>query len=464
MAKREPAAKTTCSMTRRGFLATGGAAVLGAAAKPALAGMGSNQKAAAPENPPRISRYRTLGRTGFKVSDVSMGCGSIAEANVVRYAYDHGMNLFDTAEEYGNGDSETKIGEAMQYMEREKIFIVTKLGIDDGPDRQNLVERFNKCLERLQTPYADALYSHGIADAKLVEYQPFLDACAQLKTEGKLRYVGISSHGPRGDEPDAMDTVLIKAAESGNYDVMLLAYGFVNAEEGERVLKACKEKNVGTTIMKSATGLIAMPVLDVENPSEQVQGWLAYLEGQGNTREQAFERIRAYLEREKPNFEKSLDLSRPFVEKHGIKTQDELDMKSLQWVLRNPDAHTICPSTPTFDAVDRVLRLSGTQLSDAGARFLDEYAHAFKAHNCSFSCTDCAGACPHGVPVATIMRYAYYFRKQGRQKHAMRKYAKLGRQTAAACLDCDGPCVEACPHGVRPQARLFEAHGLLTMA
>jgi len=462
MAKHEPDEKKSCGMTRRGFLAAGGAAALGAAAKPALARM-DGEEAPKTDDPPKISRYRTLGRTGFKVSDVSMGCGSIAEANVVRYAYDHGINLFDTAETYGNGDSETKIGEAMEHMERDKIFIVTKLGIDDDPDAQSLVERFNKSLERLQTPYADALYSHGIADVKLVEYQPFLDACAQLKTEGKLKHVGISSHGPRGEEPDAMDAVLIKAAESGHFDVMLLSYGFVNAEEGERVLKVCKEKNIGTTIMKSATGLMEMPVLDVDNPSEQIQGWFEYLEGQGNTREQAIERIKAHLEREGPRFEESLKLSKPFIEKHGIKSQDELDMKSLQWVLRNPDAHTICPSTPSFDALDRVLRLSGTQLSAAGALFLDEYARAYQAYNCRFSCTECAGACPHDVPVSTIMRYAYYYRKQGREKHAMRKYARLGRQNAAFCLDCDGPCVGACPHGVQAQARLFEAHGLLTL-
>ena len=44
---------------------------------------------------------RTLGRTGFRVSDISMGCGMISDSNVVRYAYDHGMNLFDTAEASG---------------------------------------------------------------------------------------------------------------------------------------------------------------------------------------------------------------------------------------------------------------------------------------------------------------------------------------------------------------------------
>jgi predicted aldo/keto reductase-like oxidoreductase len=463
MAKHNPDKKNPCGMTRRGFLAAGGAAALGAAATPALARMDVEKTMGEAGGPPKISRYRTLGRTGFKVSDISMGCGSIAEANVVRYAYDHGMNLFDTAQSYGNGDSETKIGEAMEHMEREKIFIVTKTDISEDPDEQEIIDRFNKSLERLKTPYVDALYSHGIADLTLVEYEPFLKACATLKAEGKLKHAGISSHGPRGDEPDAMDTVLIKAAETGLFDVMLLSYGFVNAEEGERVLKVCKEKNIGTTIMKSATGLLEMPVLDVENPSEQIQGWFEYFEGQGNTREQAIERITAYIEREGPRFEESLKLSQPFIEKHGIKAQDELDMKSLQWVLRNPDAHTICPSTPTFDALDKVLALSGTELSAAGAQFLDEYARAYEAHNCRFGCTECFGACPHQVPVSTIMRYAYYYRKQGREKHAMRKYSRLGKQNAAVCLDCHAPCVGACPHGVQAQARLFEAHGLLTM-
>jgi len=346
----------TGGITRRGFLVAGSAAMMGVAAGPVLARM------LADEAVPGISRYRTLGRTGFEVGDISMGCGNIAESNVVRYAYDHGINLFDTAESYGNGDSESKIGEAMEHMQRDKIFIVTKLDIDDNPDQQNLVERFNGSLERLQTTYADALYAHGIADLELVEYEPFLKACAQLKQEGKLKHAGISSHGPRGDEPDAMDTVLIKAAESGHYDVMLLSYGFLNAEEGERVLKVCKEKNIGTTIMKSATGMMEVPELDLENPSEQIQEWFEYLEGQGSTREEAIERIRTYLERETPQFEDSVKRSKPFIEMYGIKTKDELDLKSFQWVLGNPDAHTICPSMPNFDALDRILPLSGTQL------------------------------------------------------------------------------------------------------
>jgi predicted aldo/keto reductase-like oxidoreductase len=236
----------------------------------------------------------------------------------------------------------------------------------------------------------------------------------------------------------------------------------MNQEEGERVLAICKQHDIGTTIMKSATGLLEMPVLDPENPSEQVQGWIDYLMGSGSTREEALERIRNYLERMKPEFEKGVAAARPFMEKHGIQTQEELDYASLQWVLRNPDAHTICPSMHNFDDLDRLLPISGTELADSGARLLDEYAAAFAARDCRFGCVDCRDACPERLPVSTIMRYAYYYQKQGRQKHAMRKYARLGARNAGACLDCDAPCATACPRGVAVPARLFEAHGLLT--
>jgi predicted aldo/keto reductase-like oxidoreductase len=261
-----------------------------------------------------------------------------------------------------------------------------------------------------------------------------------------------------------MEAVLGKAAEHGGYDVMLLSYGFINKDEGERVLATCKAKNVGTTIMKSATGLVEMPVLDFENPSEQVQGWLEYLQGEGATYEESVERITNYFNRNKPEFEKAFEATKPFMDAYGIKTQDELNFKSLQWVLRNPDAHTIVPSMRSFDDIDRYLPVSGTTLPDSGQQFLDDYARAFGTTTCRFSCTECIGACPEKVPVNTILRYAYYYKNQGREKHAMQKYARLTGANAAACLDCDAPCVGACPYGVQVQAQLFNAHGHLAMA
>ena len=75
----------------------------------------------------KIKEYRTLGRTGFKVSDLSTG-GTFDEG-VLNALLDAGVNYIDTAESYGNGQSETIIGKVMKNHDRKKVFITTKLSV-----------------------------------------------------------------------------------------------------------------------------------------------------------------------------------------------------------------------------------------------------------------------------------------------------------------------------------------------
>ena len=56
-----------------------------------------------------------------------------------------------------------KIGQAMKHMERKKIFIITKLKVKEGETSQSLIDRFGKCLERMKTDHADALFIHDVA-------------------------------------------------------------------------------------------------------------------------------------------------------------------------------------------------------------------------------------------------------------------------------------------------------------
>ena len=76
----------------------------------------------------KIKKYNPLGNTGLKVSDVSCGAISFFEPTVMRYAYDLGVNYFDTAESYLQTKSETFIGQALKDV-RDKIIITTKHGM-----------------------------------------------------------------------------------------------------------------------------------------------------------------------------------------------------------------------------------------------------------------------------------------------------------------------------------------------
>ena len=216
-----------------------------------------------------MNAWRTLGRTGFKVSDVSIGNGA-SDSNVIRYAYDHGINYIDTAEEYGNGNHEKLIGEALKHMDRSKVFITTKLELKEGDTEQTILDRYGKCLERLGTEHFDALFMHSVYYAETTKNVGFHAAYKKLKADSKVRFCGLSCHGPHEEKQDSMEKVLGAAIEDGRFDLMLMSYNFMNFEEPERVLALAKAKNVGVTAMKTAPGGSELPDFDPEKPDWRV--------------------------------------------------------------------------------------------------------------------------------------------------------------------------------------------------
>jgi predicted aldo/keto reductase-like oxidoreductase len=408
------------------------------------------------ENSGKIKAFRTLGRTGFQVSDISLG-GLIREAGLVRYAYDKGINYIDTAENYLNGLAETKIGEAMPHMDRKKIFITTKLILSTVDSKESVLDRFRKCQERLRTEYVDALFNHAVNQIDVLNHSGFHAAADQLKQEGRIKHIGVSCHGSGGQGGESMGKILTAAAEDGRFDLMLLVYNFMNREVGENVLAACRKNNIGTSAMKTCPGTIKVDPLDPDNLTEQQAAYLDRLMKRGRSREKALERIQRSLTHQRKNVEKT----KPFADKYGIQTQDELRKVSVQWVLQNRDMHTVCIGMNDFDLIDFFIPLSGTTLSQAGQRFLKAFQWAYDNQYCRHGCNACAEACPHDVPVSTIMRYAYYFDNQGREREAMRKYASLKGHNVEWCASCDAPCNQACPYKLEVQAQLFQAHMLL---
>lgn len=441
----------TRTLSRRGFLAVGSAA----AAATALPLRAAETE---PEEARGIVQWRRLGRTDFRASDVSAGAGA-SDKNLVRYAYDKGINYFDTAESYGNGEHERVIGGAMEHMDRKKIFITTKLEIKEDETEQTILDRYSKCLERLKTPYADALYMHAVSKSDTVKNVAFHSAIKKLKADGRVKHGGISCHGPRGEEGDSMEKVLLAAVEDGRFDLMLLSYNFMNADEAERVLAACKKKDIGTTAMKTAPGAVELPPWDPKNPTGDLLKYIERKEKEGQDREKSIEEIEQWLASQKEAYAKTKD----FRDKHGITNVVGLRVAAAKWVLQNPNMHTVCLGMRDFEQVDRFVALSGSRMKVAEARFLDDYQVAHNSLYCRHGCTECLSECHERLPVSTIMRYAYYFSGQGREKEAMGKYAGLENKNGSSCMSCEAPCTGSCPHGLDIRANLITAHSLLTI-
>ncbi len=458
MKKKADRKDTNGSFSRRNFLEVGGAAIAGSAlaATPAAGMTGGRVKRAGADG---IKAYKILGRTGFKASDISVGGVPLRDTAVVRYAYDQGINYFDVAEGYGRGAAETAVGEAMTHMDRSKIFITTKIRVGNSDTEETVRDRFMTCLGRMQTDYIDAFYMHGPGSIEALNTPVFHAATDQLKADGKLKHIGISCHGAGRGSPDTQEDILMAAATDGRFDLMLFSYNFLNREMGDRVLAACKEHNVGTTAMKTKPGTLKPTPLDPDNLTEAQQQSIERTVNRGRTREQAIESLRGPIQRQEERWQET----KPFMDKFGITTQDELDIASVQWVVQNPDMHTTCIAASSIDNMSKYLPLSGSTTADLNMALLSDYGRLISDRYCRQGCDACTTACPESLQVSTVMRYAYYFEHQGREKDAIVLYRELDGSDASHCLGCRAPCTGACPWGLDVQANMLEAHTRLSL-
>lgn len=433
----------TQGLNRRSFLKTSSLGMVGAG----LAGSGATIRGqeAPSGDAGRIKAYRPLGRTGFRVSDISSG--GPTNLMVLKALLDAGVNYIDTAESYEQGQSERMVGDALKGRERKKFFVTTKLELKKDRSKEGILDRVRKSLERLQTGYIDCLMMHSATKAETLKAEGFHEAVKVLKSEGRLRFVGVSNHGGQWqDESESMDQVLLAAAEDGRFDVMLMVYNFVQREMAERVLAACREKNIGVTLMKT-------------NP---VGNYLKVKQGV-EKREKEGKEVPEYYRAVLARMKKTYDAAAEFIEQHKLSNPDEIRDAAVRFVLGHPAVSAVCISFGNFGDVDTYLKLSGSRLSADDKKKLSAFNRGLSHLYCRHACGICEASCPQGVPVNTVMRYNHYFDAQGREKHAMIKYANLTTAKADRCESCTGHCEAACPYGVPIQGLLGLAHRTLSL-
>ncbi|WP_248928609.1 aldo/keto reductase family protein [Paenibacillus hamazuiensis] len=150
-------------------------------------------------------KYRNLGRTGLKVSEISLGSwltyGGYVEkenaVNSIHKAYELGINFFDTANVYERGEAEKVVGEALAKYPRDSYVLATKVfwPMGDGPNdrglsRKHVMEQCHASLKRLGTDYVDIYYCHRFDPNTPVEET--LRTIDDLVTQGKILYAGVS--------------------------------------------------------------------------------------------------------------------------------------------------------------------------------------------------------------------------------------------------------------------------------
>jgi uncharacterized protein len=359
---------------------------------------------------PAIRRHKPLGKTGWKVGDISAGSGQTDPA-IVNYLFEGGINLIDTGAQYAG--HEEILGQVLPRW-RDKVFVVDKWDpplVTPTVTKSALLQALDVSLKKLNTSYIDCMMLHSIGHPRYggierIQNPAIYEAWDEAKKLGKIRFTGASSHSVN----------LIREMEWGidnqRFDVILIGANFLTRGV-EPLLKKARAHGVATIAMKTMT--IYKSSLN----------------------------IRALQNRE-TNARQAV----------------------LKWILASDLFDTMVVRMPNFDQADEYLAVSGTtRLTPADRENLEILEAEITTRYCRPGCDACHGSCPDEVPIWDVLRYKMYFENYGEQKYAMAKYRKIPvSRNASACAGCSAPCEPTCRYRLPVRERLLEAHAQLSFA
>jgi aryl-alcohol dehydrogenase-like predicted oxidoreductase len=202
--------------------------------------------------------YRTLGRTGEKVSMVGLGGYHIGgqsdeqeSIRIIRAAVDNGINFLDNCWDYHAGESEVRMGKALRDGYRQRAFVMTKI---DGQTKKAATQQLEESLRRLQTDHIDLLQFHEVIrmedPEKIFAAGGGMEAVTEARKAGKVRYIGFTGH----KSPDIHLKMLETAdAHHFHFDAVQMPLNVMDAHFnsfGKKVLPVLVKNAIGVLGMK----------------------------------------------------------------------------------------------------------------------------------------------------------------------------------------------------------------------
>jgi predicted aldo/keto reductase-like oxidoreductase len=365
-------------LSRRGFLKTGIAGAGLVAISPSLLSSPSVQE--------NNVVYRTLGKTGLKVPVISFGVMRSDNPSLCKAAYDKGIRLFDTANGYQGGNNETMLGNLFKEFKRDSFILATK--VKPSTDREGkptdqttpekFLELFNISLSRLQMDYVDILYVHDISNPELLEYKPIINTIKKLKKDGKIRFMGFSTH--------RNEAAVINATNADTWDVILTQYNYRLAylSDLNSAIKKASSAGIGIVAMKTLAG-------------------------------------GGFLDRER--------------------TKPMNTTAAIKWVLSNPDIATTIPGMTSFDQLDLNSKILA-DISLTGQEKSDLLADSSVPGLFCSGCRQCIPSCPRNLPVPDLMRaymYAYGYSMPSMAQSLLGELGISGNP-CSSCDSCSVKC------------------------
>lgn len=254
-------------MDRREFIKAGMVGTATALIAPPAFADSLRQMAAAERSPFPAPVYRTLGRTGLKITVVSFGAMLTPEPEVVRVAVEQGVNYIDTARKYMGGKNEETVGRAVKGM-RDKVFIATKT-LPESKSRAEIVRDVETSLKALGTDHIDVIQLHNVTGRDRLFFAETREALTLLKKQGKVRFCGVTTHkneaevlGALVDDPDRF------------FDTCLVKYNFTSDAKVAAAIDRAASAGIGIIAMKTQSGGYWSAALGKISPHQAALKWV----------------------------------------------------------------------------------------------------------------------------------------------------------------------------------------------
>jgi predicted aldo/keto reductase-like oxidoreductase len=322
---------------------------------------------------------------------------------LVRTALDAGITHISTAPNYQNGRVEEFVGRIIKNYKRDEVILATdgnpqpfdpKSGLfSEDTDIARFEKDFGRSLKRLDVDYVDIFYLSSCAKKESVMFEPLMKSMEKFKRGGRARFLGISSHS---FVPEAVRA----AADSGFYDMVMLAYNFQikDIEDRKEAVAYAASKGLGIVAMKTITG----------------ESWVA---------------------------------SRPEAVNHP--------KAALKWALQNQNIHTSVPGITTYEQLEPDLSIMEDLTLTAEEKSYLQMACA-NTDGCLLcqGCGTCLEQCSKAPDIPTLMRcymYAYGYRDLAA---AVRNIESI-KDDPIACAACSS-CVVRCPMGFDVRGKVLD--------
>jgi predicted aldo/keto reductase-like oxidoreductase len=343
-----------------------------------------------PDRPvPADLPVRTFGRTGIKTPLISFGTSGALDTGFIRSAYESGVKMFFSATYYGEGNNEKVVGAGLKGLPRDSFVVGTAVPCDEMNPRTGTfskpfdpdayIKKAEGSLSRFGLDHVDFVLFPFAGKKETVLDKGVLKALAQLKKQGKTRFVGIASHS---DTEEALKA----AAEAGIYDVAMISYNYKikNIDSLNSAVAIAAKAGMGVVAMKSTAGV--------------------------------------------------------YDEKSGTPLNSDAILK---WVLQNENISSIVSGMTSLEqlqknlAMIKNLKLTEQELKDLKLAGIDKSNGLY----CQ-QCRECIPQCSQNLDIPTIMRsymYAYGYRNTSQAWHTLAASGISGKP-CENCSSCSVNC------------------------